>query len=86
METLADSFSKYRGRIPYPLAADGDLDVFKSYQLYRDGMEEPLHGTFLLDADGKVRWRDSGDEPFMDMDFLLRESKRLLLNSTSTDG
>ena len=86
METLADSFSKYRGRIPYPLAADGDLDVFKSYQLHRDGMEEPLHGTFLLDADGKVRWRDSGDEPFMDMEFLLRESKRLLLNSTSTGG
>ena len=38
----------------------------------------PLHGTFLVDRDGKVRWQDVGYEPFSDLKFLLNESKRLL--------
>jgi hypothetical protein len=37
-----------------------------------------LHGTFLIDADGKVRWQDIGHEPFNEVDFLLEESSRLL--------
>ncbi len=79
---LNRSFKGYRGRIPYPLASDGKLDVFRSYRLQEDGMDEPLHGTFLLDAEGKVVWRDMGEEPFMDMDFLLKEVQRLLLRGS----
>jgi peroxiredoxin/tetratricopeptide (TPR) repeat protein len=75
---LTESFAAYDGRIPYPLVADVEKSAFKSYRLFEDGDEEALHGTFLVDADGSILWRDSGEEPFMDMDFLLRESKRLL--------
>ncbi|MFK7817866.1 MAG: peroxiredoxin family protein [Planctomycetaceae bacterium] len=75
---LTKSFKAYNGRIPYPLLADVQKEAFKSYRLFQDGDEEAMHGTFLVDADGSILWRDTGEEPFMDMDFLLRESKRLL--------
>lgn len=81
ISTLTKSFASYRGRIPYPLAADSELRAFASYRLHEGSMDEPLHGTFLLNAEGEVIWRDSGDEPFMDMDFLLAECKRLLQRS-----
>ena len=38
----------------------------------------PLHGTFLIDESGHVRWQDIGHEPFTEVDFLLREARRLL--------
>jgi hypothetical protein len=37
-----------------------------------------LHGTFIVDGDGFVRWQDINYEPFMDTDFLLKEATRLL--------
>jgi hypothetical protein len=37
-----------------------------------------LHGTFLVDGSGALRWMDISFEPFMSADFLLKESKRLL--------
>ena len=38
---------------------------------------QPLHGTFLIDAQGRVRWRDISDEPFNDPAFVLKEGKQL---------
>lgn len=32
----------------------------------------------LIDGEGRVRWGDIGHEPFMDVDFLLKECRRLL--------
>ena len=40
--------------------------------------QQPLHGTFLLDKTGLVRWQDISYEPFTDTEFLLKETKRLL--------
>ncbi|MEO8495164.1 MAG: hypothetical protein ABI614_08840, partial [Planctomycetota bacterium] len=45
---------------------------------YDDFEKKPLHGTFLIDSHGMVRWQDISFEPFMDADFLLKESQRLL--------
>ncbi len=64
--------------IPFPLAADADLSVFKAYRAYDDFENMPLHGTFLIDADGLLRWHDVSYEPFSDAKFLLDEAKRLL--------
>jgi hypothetical protein len=36
-----------------------------------------LHGTFLIDAQGRVRWRDISDKPFNDPAYLLGEGKQL---------
>ena len=38
---------------------------------------EPLHGTFIVDRDGLVRWAYVGDRPFRDIEALLRELSRL---------
>lgn len=78
VETLTKSFRSYRGRIPFTLLSDGDLRTFADYGLSSEGMDEPLHGTFLVDADSEIIWSDCGEEPFMDMEFLLEESRRLL--------
>jgi hypothetical protein len=54
------------------------LNTFKAYRAYDDFEQMPLHGTFLVDRNGKVRWQDIGYEPFKDLKFLLAESRRLL--------
>ncbi len=43
-----------------------------------DEKEMAPHGTFLVVGAGSMRWHDIGFEPFMDIEFLLKESKRLL--------
>lgn len=64
--------------IPFPLAADPQMAVFRQYRAFDDFESQPLHGTFLIDQDGLVRWQDVSYEPFMDAEFLLKESQRLL--------
>jgi hypothetical protein len=34
--------------------------------------------VFLLDGRGRIRWQDTGPDPFMDVKFLLGETRRLL--------
>jgi peroxiredoxin len=63
---------------PFPLLSDASLKTFKAYRAYDDFEHMPLHGTFLVDGAGKVRWQDISYEPFADMKFLLSESHRLL--------
>jgi peroxiredoxin len=64
--------------ISFPLAADPELAVFKAYRAYDDFENMPLHATYLIDEQGLVRWHDVSYEPFLDVKFLLEESKRLL--------
>jgi hypothetical protein len=54
------------------------LDVFRSFGAFDDFEQIALHGTYLIDGKGLVRWNDVSFEPFMNPDFLLSESKRLL--------
>ena len=77
--SLQKSLDNYEGgEFPFPLVSDAGLDVFKSYRAHDDFESQPLHGTFLIDGDGLVRWRDVSYEPFSDVDFVLNESRRLL--------
>ncbi|MGA0867937.1 MAG: redoxin domain-containing protein [Planctomycetota bacterium] len=62
----------------FPILADPSLDVFRAYRCHDDFEGMALHGTFLIDGDGHIRWQDIGYEPFMDLGFLLGESRRLL--------
>ncbi len=72
------ALAKSSGGFPFPLAADSSREVFKQFRAY-DGFENtPLHGVFLVDSAGLVRWRDVSFEPFTDMKFLLAESRRQL--------
>lgn len=65
-------------KFPFPLVANQELDVFKAYRAYDDFEKMPLHGTFLIDANGLIRWHDIGYDPFTETEFLLGEAQRLL--------
>ena len=75
---LKQSIDNYKGGMPFPLVSDEKLDVFRAWRAFDDFEQKPLHGTFLIDGAGLVRWQDISHEPFMDPDFLLKESQRLL--------
>ena len=70
--------SKAEAGFPFPLVSDPSLNVFKSYRAFDDFEKMPLHGTYLVDGDGLVRWQDISYQPFTEPKFLLAESKRLL--------
>ena len=65
-------------KFAFPLVSDADLATFKSYRCYDDFEKQALHGTFLIDGAGKIRWQDISYEPFMDPDFVIKEAKRLM--------
>lgn len=65
-------------RMPFPMLCDPELAAFKAWRCFDDFEGMSLHGTFLVDQDGRVRWQDISYEPFTDIEWLLGESRRLL--------
>ncbi|MCL6503423.1 MAG: peroxiredoxin family protein [Pirellulales bacterium] len=63
---------------PFALAADPQCAVFRAWRAYDDFENVPLHGTFLVDGHGRVRWQDISYQPFTEFEFLLAETRRLL--------
>jgi peroxiredoxin len=80
LDVLQGSLEKLSPKeaVPFPLAADPELNVFKSYRVHDDFENTPLHGVFLVDETGLIRWQDISHEPFTDAKFLLEEAQRLL--------
>ena len=70
--------SKTEGGFPFPLVSDAKLEAFKAFRAHDDFEKVPLHGAFLIDGNGLVRWQDVSFEPFKDVDFVLAEADRLL--------
>ena len=77
------AYEKGGDAIPFPLLADSKLATFQAYRAYDDFEKIPLHGTFLVDVSGYIRWQDVSHEPFTKIDFLLKEAKRLLANDSA---
>lgn len=63
---------------PFPIVADPGLAAFKAYRAFDDFENQALHGTFLIDSAGYVRWQDISSQPFSNVKWLLAESRRLL--------
>lgn len=78
LSQLRNGISSFDKPILFPLLSNAEQDTFKSFRAYDDFEGQPLHGTFLIDASSRILWQDIGHEPFMDVDFLLEESERLL--------
>jgi peroxiredoxin len=77
--TVKKHLDEYKpGPFPFLMLADDQEKVFQSFRTYDTFEHIPLHGTFLIDGQGFVRWHDVSFEPFMDVGFVLGESKRLL--------
>jgi peroxiredoxin len=60
------------------ILSDESLGAFKAYRTFDDFEQRPLHGAFLIDAAGLVRWQDISYTPFTNPEFLLTEAQRLL--------
>ena len=65
-------------RFAFPLVADPEMTVFKEWRAFDDFENMALHGSFLVDRYGLVRWQDISYEPFNKPDWLLQECRRLL--------
>jgi peroxiredoxin len=63
---------------PMPLLSDPRLDVFKAYRCFDDFENQPLHGTFLIDSRGFVRFQNISYEPFLDVEFIKGEAARVM--------
>jgi len=78
-ERTSQARSKVKsGELRFPILSDKSLKTFKAYRAYDDFEQMPLHGTFLVDGNGKVRWQDISYDPFTELKFLAAESRRLL--------
>ena len=78
LEELKLGIKNFEEPIKIPLLSDGPQEIFKSFRCWDDFENQPLHGTFLIDGSGRVRWQDISYEPFNEPQFLLDEAKRLL--------
>lgn len=76
-ESSADT-TKPASELPIKCLADPELKFFKKYRAFDDFENRPLHGTYLIDQSGRIRWHDISYEPFTDAAYLLNEAKRLL--------
>lgn len=86
-DTLSRTWAKAKisdDPLMFPLVSDVALDIFKKYHCYDDFENSPLHGTFLIDGQGLIRWLDIGPEPFLNTTFLLKEAKRLLAQKAAS--
>jgi len=65
-------------RMPFPMLADPKLEAFRAWRCHDDFEDMALHGTFLVDGAGRIRWQDISYEPFTEVEWLLTETRRLL--------
>jgi peroxiredoxin len=66
------------GDVSFEVRPDPTLALFKAFGCTDDFEKAPLHGTFLIDEEGRIRWGEISFTPFMEAAFLLEESRRLL--------
>ncbi|HET6327182.1 MAG TPA: redoxin domain-containing protein [Planctomycetaceae bacterium] len=76
---VKEALNDYKpGPFPFVMLSDDTKAAFQAYRAFDNFEGVALHGTFLIDREGFVRWHDVSYEPFMDVNFVLNESKRLL--------
>jgi len=81
----ADSPEKNRALLASPagaglsptLLADVKSEAARRYGAWDDFEDQPLHATFLIDRDGKIRWHRISADPFRDFAFLKEELVRV---------
>ena len=65
-------------RFAYTMLSDRKTRVFREWIAYEFFSHLPMHGTFLIDGNGRVLWQDISHEPFNHPEWFLAECKRLL--------
>ncbi|MEM6280464.1 MAG: redoxin domain-containing protein, partial [Verrucomicrobiota bacterium] len=83
VEVLAETISGETApgsSFPIPIVSDEGLSVFQEWGVYDAFDGRAIHATFLLNSEKDIIWMEKGNAPYMHPDFLLEESKRLLLH------
>ena len=62
----------------FDVLCDPEAKVFKQWGCWDEFSNEALHGSFLVDGQGRILWQDISARPFEESDWLLAESQRLL--------
>ncbi|MBC8063301.1 MAG: redoxin domain-containing protein [Chlorobia bacterium] len=65
------------GKVGVTFLSDTAHENARRFASYDDFEEIELHSTILIDKKGCVRWKRTGGDPFMNMDFLVNELKRI---------
>jgi peroxiredoxin len=63
---------------PFLMVSDEKLHAFRKAGVFDDLTQKPLHGTFLIDREGRILWRNVSTGPYMATRNLLEEAKRVL--------
>ncbi|HLO99446.1 MAG TPA: peroxiredoxin family protein, partial [Fimbriimonas sp.] len=74
-EKLKDSATLNKVKINF--LSDTAHENARRFSSYDDFEEMELHSTILIDKNGLIRWKRTGGDPFMNIDFLLNEVKRV---------
>ena len=69
--------SEKLGKLSIRLLSDTDHENARRFTSYDDFENMELHSTILIDTKGRVHWKRTGGDPFTDMDFLIKELKRM---------
>jgi peroxiredoxin/tetratricopeptide (TPR) repeat protein len=64
-------------KFPMTMLADPRLEHFKRYGAFDEFEDQPLHGCFLIDADGDVRYQRISADPFLEVEFIKTEAARV---------
>lgn len=73
----ANKGSEKLGKLSIKLLSDTDHANARRFTSYDDFEEIELHSTILIDTKGLVHWKRTGGDPFTDIDFLVKELKRM---------
>ena len=63
--------------IPFLLVSDEKQSAFRDFGAFDTRDNEPLHGTFLINRQGRIVWHNIRREPFMATRSLLDEARRV---------
>lgn len=75
-QSLADWLKK-QDAFPAVFGADPYEKHFRTIGAYDDFNDMPLHATIYIDPEGRMLWKDVGYEPFMEIEFFVKETLRL---------
>lgn len=74
-ESLKDSATLATVKMNF--LSDTKHENARRFSSYDDFEEIELHSTIIIDKHGDIRWKRTGGDPFMNMNFLLAELKRV---------
>ncbi len=69
--------SEQLGGLAFKLLSDTNHENARRFASYDDFEELELHSTIVIDAQGRVHWKRTGGDPFMDVEFLAKQLERL---------